>query len=160
MWFQAVCSELVGLNVNLRCVDSLRGQDGQISEEEFTESMLAWLQAVETPITKRRRASTDEESPNVRKRVHQQIASFFRHTGVRPDHAQLQQQILERGTDDLDMDSWRNSFQVATPEAKAALLDECRRIKEGGRESMQLKLHAVDPPVSYARRGSADITMS
>jgi hypothetical protein len=110
--------------------------------------MLAWLQTAETPVQKRRRASTDEESPNVRKRVHQQIASFFRHTGVRPDYAQLQQRILERGTDDLDMDSWRNSFQVPTPQVKAALLEECRRIKEAGRESMQWKLHAADPAVS------------
>src|SRR5690554_1546196 len=112
--------------------------------------MYGWLQAAETPTTKRRRASTDEESPNVRKRVHQQIAAFFRQSGVRPNHAQLQQQILERGADDLDTDSWRSSFQVPSAQAKANLLEECRRLKEIGRESIQLKLHAADPAVSCA----------
>lgn len=136
--------------------------------------MLTWLQSADTPLSKRRRASTDDDSPDVRKRVHQGIASFFRSTGVRPDYAQLQQRILERGSDELDMDSWRNAFQVpdfescaamfsntlmtkfglygerfqsATPQTKAALLESCRRIKEVGRESMQLKLHAADPGV-------------
>jgi hypothetical protein len=148
-----------------RCMGALdRDGDGFVSREEFTDTIMRWLQMQEATAQKYAPHSQDitpidnyiiissgstqlPSSPVAvsRRRTQAEIAAYFKQFALVPDALALRRRILGRpNRGSVTMYSIRHGFPVLDDPARALALDSAWAVLAGGRARLLAGLYAFD----------------
>jgi hypothetical protein len=121
-------------------------QNGSVSEEEFCNVMMNWLQEVSKPQRKRRATYDIMESPSAltRKKAVSEIANFFKQFCPVDNFQKEQMLILARNRDTEDVTFLQREYGAMSTELKAEKYEEIRTILTSNRTDIISSMMALD----------------
>jgi hypothetical protein len=120
--------------------------DGVISEEEFLQAMLSWLELQGSTKKKGIKRSVEPESPETfdRKKTLTDMANFFRQFSTIPDFHEEQRRILSQARKRADMTGVQREYPSLSSEEQALTLQAIQGVLSEGREVLVREMFSLD----------------
>jgi hypothetical protein len=125
------------------CVSAMDSNgDGVVSESEFLQAMMNWLQIVNQSSLS---LLSPPSSPGLsRRKTVSDLMNFFQQFAPIPNYQEEQKRILTRRKDSSDMNSISREYAKYTAEEKAAAYELIKRILFDGKELLIRELYSLD----------------